>query len=136
MSTNFERNKDIYDNYVCPNCFYTMDKCVCEVYPAYSATWIDKGIQEHIRILNEKNYLTSYSCESHSNKDSIYISFYGDYGIGENVSVPDGFKYVKRRKTMEYNYKNNISMKEFEREKEKALGILLEWCKSLPERNK
>lgn len=136
MSVNFERNKDIYENYVCPNCFYTMDKCVCEVYPAYSTTWIDKGIQEHVRILNGKNYLTSYSCESHSGKDSIYISFYGDYGIGENVDMPDGFKYIKRRKTMEYNYGKNISTEEFEAEKKEALGILLEWCKSLPERSK
>ena len=50
----FPRDKSIYDNYVCPKCFYTMDKCECKIFPHYSITWIDKGIQEIIRILNSK----------------------------------------------------------------------------------
>lgn len=134
----FPKDKSIYENYVCPRCFYTLDKCECLSFPHYSIWWIDKGIQEHIRILNKKGYKTEYSCESHRPQDEIYIVFWGR-NFEDGMSMPEGFKYTKTNRTMRYKYgkdskaRNKMTIDEFEAEKKKALGDLLEWCKSLPE---
>ena len=136
MSSSFERSNDIYENYVCPHCFNTMDKCTCDVYPSYSIVWIDKGIQEHVRILNNKGYRTAYSCESHDKNDTVYIKLHNYCNIGESAEMPEGFKFNKRNNTIEHRYDKNMSATEFENSKSKALNVLLEWCKSLPEYSK
>ena len=74
-----EKNKDAYENYVCPNCFNQLDKCICITFPPYYMTWIDVKIQEHVRILNKKGYFTKFSCEGHSKYNKTYILFVYDY---------------------------------------------------------
>lgn len=135
MSNYFKRDKSIYENYVCPSCFNQMDKCTCDVFPNYYLIWIDKGIQEHIKTLNDKGYDTEYSCESHEPKNIIYITFCKEHGIGNNIPIPEGFKYTKSRCHLEHRYDKKMSMEDFEKEKQKHLDILLEWCRNLPELN-
>ena len=135
MSYEFKRDKSIYENYVCPNCFRQMHECTCKTYPNYYAIWIDKGIQEHVRILNDKGYTTEYSCESHEPMNIIYVNFDRTYGMGDGIKIPKGFKYTKRSCQLEHRYDKNISREDFEAEKKKHLDILLEWCKSLPDNN-
>lgn len=104
------------------------------MYPPWELINIDKGIQEHVRILNDKGYLTEYSCESHDPRDNIYIMLYGKYDSVVNTPAPNGFKYIKSTKIIEHSYDKKISMEDFEAEKKMCLDNLLEWCKSLPER--
>lgn len=135
----FPRDKSIYENYVCPKCFYTLDKCKCTSFPHYNIWWIDKGIQEHVRVLNEKGYKTQYSCESHTPQDNLYIMFYNKYDFGNTLPVPEGFKCKNNVNTIEHVYgkdsktRKKMTKEEFETEKRKHLDVLLEWCKSLPE---
>lgn len=125
-----KRDKSFYENYVCPSCFHQIHECTCEsVNPSYNLILIDKGIQEHIRILNEKNYYTKFCCESHSKNDILYIMF--SSALDDDVKAPNGFK-KKWKKIIEYSYKKNISDEEFENEKKEHLETLLEWCNSLP----
>lgn len=133
LSKNFKRDKSVYENYVCPTCFKQMDKCTCEIYPSYYLCWIDKEIQNHIRILNEKGYETKYSCESHNPRNIIYVNFYDNHDIGTNIEIPEGFKYIKSRKQLEHGYNKKLSQEDFEAEKKKHLDILLEWCEKLPD---
>lgn len=127
--------EEVYLNYVCPRCFYTPRECVCERAP-WELVCIDRNIQEHIRILNQKGYKTEYCCESHSKYENLYISFYDDYGLGDAVTLPDGFKFNKRGKYIEYLYNRKITDQEFEKQKKEQLAILLEWCIGLPEYHK
>lgn len=129
----FEKNKDIYEQYVCPHCFYTMDKCTCKVFPQCSIIWVDKGIQEHVRILNEKGYQTKHSCESHNKNGMIYISFYSNSNI-EDFKLPEGFS--DNGCGVEYTYPKNITNEEYAELKKRQLDILLEWCRSLPQKQK
>lgn len=125
------KSKAAYINYVCPYCWHTLNKCVCKLFPPYHLILIDLGIQEHIRILNEKGYHTTSCCEGHA---STYISFSRDYF--EDVDIPEGFKYNKKKKMIAYVYSTRLSKEKMEELKKEKLGILLEWCKNLPNREK
>ena len=125
------RNKEAYMNYVCPYCFNSLNKCICKLYPPYHLIWIDKGIQEHIRALNQKGYTTTNCCESHALPDSIYIMFANDYGFGESIAIPEGFKYHKKKRLLCFYYDTKVTNEELEIIKKEKLNILLEWCKSL-----
>lgn len=121
-----------YKDYVCYNCFRTLDKCECTHRP-YNLIMIDGGIQDHVRTLREKGYITTGCCESHDEICvSIYISFAIDYGFGENISLPDGFRFDKNKRMIVYNFNRNLSKEEIKAEKEKKLNELLEWCNDLP----
>ena len=63
--TTIRRSKKLYEEYVCLKCFNQLNKCVCKNYPPKELIHIDKDIQEHIRILNQKGYLTKYCCAGH-----------------------------------------------------------------------
>lgn len=128
-----EKNKDVYMNYICPHCWFTLDNCTCELFPPYYLIHIDRNIQEHIRILNKKGYHTMYCCEGHNGGSNTYIAFADDYF--KEIDIPIGFKYNKKRKMITYTY--SITLKEEKRNKLKKekLLVLLEWCKSLPNRN-
>jgi hypothetical protein len=95
---------------------------------------IDRNIQEHIRILNEKRYKTCYCCEGHYDPicASIYISFANDYKVNENSIIPDGFRLSNKNRTLTYTFKRRISEEEFQTIKEQKLKELLEWSKNLP----
>ena len=127
------RSKAAYINYVCPYCWYTLNKCICDLFPPYHLILIDQNIQEHIRILNEKGYYTMACCEGHM-KDcvGIYISFVDNYFV--DTGVPEGFKYDKKRKIVSY-YSKKLTKEKAEEIKTEKLNTLLEWCKSLPNKN-
>ena len=42
-----EKNKDVYMNYICPHCWFTLDNCICELFPPYYLIHIDKNIQNY-----------------------------------------------------------------------------------------
>ena len=119
------------EDYVCPTCFRRLDKCTCEFHP-WNLINVDRNIQEQIRILNEKGYRTRYCCESHNPQDGIYIAFAQDY---EPPYVPDGF-VMRKNGAMYHTYKGATakSWELYEKDKEKYLSVLLDWCVNLPTR--
>lgn len=128
-----EKNKDAYINYVCPYCWNTLDNCTCEIFPPYHLVFIDRGIQEHIRTLNEKEYKTIGCCEGHKEVcTNTYLAFANDYL--KDIDMPDGFKYDKKRRMVVYTYPTRITEEELEEMKKETLAILLKWCKDLPNR--
>lgn len=128
------KNKDAYMNYVCPYCWHTLNKCTCELFPPYHLMFIDRNIQEHIRILNEKGYRTTGCCEGHREVCiSTYVSFANDYFDG--INMPNGFKYDKKRRTVMCTYSMKLTEEKMEELKEENLAVLLDWCKSLTNRN-
>ena len=127
------KNKEVYMNYICPYCWYTLDNCICELFPPYYLIHIDKNIQEHIRILNQKGYRTMYCCEGHNGGSNVYISFTENYF--EEINIPKGFKYDRKRKMIAYTLSTKLTKERMEEIKREKLEILLEWIKSLPNRN-
>ena len=129
-----KKNKDVYMNYVCPYCWNTLDNCTCDLFPPYNLILIDKNIQEHIRILNEKGYRTMNCCEGHKNTClNTYIAFAGNYF--DDTGTPDGFKYDKRMRMVTHTYSMKLTEEKMEELKKEKLKTLLEWCKSLPKRS-
>lgn len=128
------KSKSAYMNYVCPYCWHTLNNCICELFPPYHLTFIDKNIQEHIRILNEKGYHTIGCCEGHRKVCiNTYIAFPQDYF--KKIDIPEGFKYDKKRRIISFTYSTKLTKENMEELKKEKLAVLLEWCKSLPNRN-
>lgn len=129
-----EKNKDAYMSYICPYCWHTLDNCTCELFPPYHLIFIDKNIQEHIRILNEKGYRTIACCEGHMEVCiNTYIAFADSYFT--DADAPDGFRYDKNRRTMIYSHSTRLKENEMEKIKKEKLETLLEWCRNLPNRS-
>lgn len=129
-----EKNKEAYMNYICPYCWNTLDNCTCDLFPPYHLIFIDKNIQEHIRILNEKGYRTTACCEGHREVCiNTYIAFANDYF--KDTSAPDGFEYDKKRRVVTYTYSMKLTEEKMEELKKEKLRALLEWCNNLPNRN-
>lgn len=129
-----EKNKDAYMNYICPYCWNTLDNCICELFPPYHLIFIDKNIQEHIRLLNAKGYRTTACCEGHREVCiNTYIAFADNYF--KDVGTPEGFKYDKKRRMVTYTYSMKLAEEKMEELKKEKLAVLLEWCKSLPSRD-
>lgn len=129
-----KKNKDAYANYVCPDCWNTLDNCTCKIFPPYHLIFIDKNIQEHIRVLNEKGYKTTGCCEGHRTVCiNTYIAFAIDYF--DNANMPDGFRYIKNRHIIAYEYSTKLTEETMEELKKEKLAVLLAWCKSLPNIN-
>lgn len=53
-----------YRQYVCSSCFRQLTECTCSTLPR-DLIHMDEAIQDHVRLLNEKGYYTSGSCEGH-----------------------------------------------------------------------
>lgn len=128
------KNKDAYMNFVCPYCWHTLNKCTCDLFPPYHLIFVDRNIQEHIRVLNEKGYRTTACCEGHREVCiNTYIAFADDYF--EGINAPDDFKYDKNRRMVSYVHSIKLAEEEMEKIKKEKLAVLLAWCKSLPYRN-
>jgi hypothetical protein len=129
-----EKNKDAYMNYICPYCWNTLDNCTCDVFPPYHLIFVDKNIQEHVRVLNEKGYRTTACCEGHRETCiNTYIAFANNYFDG--VDAPEGFKYDKKRRIVTYTYSAKLTEEKMEEIKKENLDALLRWCENLPNRN-
>lgn len=128
------KSKAAYMNYICPYCWNTLNNCTCELFPPYHLIFIDKGIQEHIRILNEKGYRTTGCCEGHMKICiNTYIAFSDNYF--KDTDIPEGFRYNKKRKMVTYTYSTRLTKEKMEELKKEKLEVLLEWCNNLPSRN-
>ncbi len=133
------RSKKLYEEYVCPKCFNQLNKCVCKFYPPRDLINIDKDIQEHIRILNQKGYKTENCCAGHlySYKKSITEIYIDFVNWAELPNIPDGFKKDKNRNIIRHLFiTRNLTDEEFERERQNKLDNLLKWCNELPEFNR
>ncbi len=129
-----KKNKDVYMNYVCPYCWNTLDSCTCSLFPPYHLIFIDRKIQEHIRLLNEKGYKTTACCEGHMDVCiNTYIAFANNYF--KDIDTPDGFDYDEKRRIITYTYSLKLAKEEMENLKNEKLRILLEWCKNLPNKS-
>ena len=128
------KSKAAYMNYICPYCWNTLNNCTCDLFPPYHLIFVDKNIQEHIRILNQKGYRTTGCCEGHMKVCiNTYIAFARDYF--NDTNIPEGFRYIKKRKMVTYTYSTKLTKEDMENLKKEKLEVLLEWCKSLPIRN-
>ena len=126
------RSKKVLENYVCPECWHQVQDCTCKYFPPWSLIMIDVGIQEIIRILNEKGWRTTGCCESHfTGNTNIHVCFIMDYNIG----CPDGFNLAKRKTCIVYQFKKNElqTRERYEAVKAEKIKALLEWAKSIPE---
>ena len=124
------REFESYKNYVCPTCFNQLHKCTCRDFPPYSLLFIDEKIQEHIKELKNKHYLTTGCCEGHYNSYSSepYIAFGKDY---EFDTLPNGFKWNKRRKMLLSEKIIAKDINDYETIKTKRLEELMNWIKTL-----
>ena len=125
-------------DYVCPRCYHQLEDCTCEWRPQYLQL-VDRGLQEHARILKEKGYEICRCDESHDRHGEIVLAFLFDFNFDELPSLPQGFRRVGREpwsadshESVVYTYPPNMSDEEFEGEKRRRLFDLLDWCRSLP----
>lgn len=129
-----KRDNGAYIDYVCPYCWNTLDDCTCDLFPPYHLVHIDSGIQEHTRLLNGKGYRTIGCCEGHKEVClNTYLAFANNYF--KDLDMPEGFKYNKNKRLLSYTYPTRLTKEEMEEAKKKKLAVLLEWCRSLPNRN-
>jgi len=133
---NIRRSKKLLENYVCPRCLRQINKCICELYPPQDLIWIDINMQEMIIKLNEKGYKTWGCCESHTDATegtNIHIAFAWDYEQIDVNNLPDGFRWLKKRKAIVFEYPKNITQEEAEKIKIDKLKLLSDWVDGLPD---
>ena len=137
--TNMNLCKVTNNDYVCPNCFRQLEVCQCTCRPLY-LIHVDFEIQECVRVLNEKGYITQYSCSSHLEEyqrcgfSEMYLYIVNWIELGN--TCPEGFKKDKKNNIFRYHYSKKLTDEEFIKEKNKQLNHLLNWCKRLPEYTK
>ena len=135
---NTNRSKQMYEEFVCPHCFYQIDQCTCEHYPPRSLIHIDLEIQEIIRILNHKGYCTRYCCAGHGdeykahNFTEIYISFPYPQSILRFDTLPAGFTEDKRDCVIRCHFPKKLSEEQFAAYHKAALDNLYLWAQNLP----
>ena len=127
------KTKAAYMNYVCGRCFHKLHECTCAFAP-WTLIMIDEGIQDCVRILNEKGYQTTGCCEGHYGQPTnTGICFNMTYEDLIEAGLPEGFKWIKGRTCLVHLYKQTLDRSAFKVEKQKSLDALLEWCARLPE---
>lgn len=120
--------KKSYKDYVCPKCFFKIDKCNCQT-QSYTLLMIDEPIQKAIKILNEKLYYTESCCAGHyqrSKLSSMYIcfSFFPS-------NIPQD--WIKSGNGIYYNFKPQ-NKKEFVETQIRELAKLNSWAQELKNR--
>lgn len=128
-----KRIKKMYENYVCPDCWNQVQDCTCKYFPPWHLIMVDVEMQEIVRVLNNKGYVTNGSCSSHYNGNSImYISFITPY---ESIGLPDGFSYAKGKTSIVYSFKKKERENKalYEEIKAQKINTMLEWALSLNE---
>lgn len=122
-----------YKDYVCPVCYNTLDSCTCKNQP-WRLIMIDKNMQEIIRTLNKKGYITTNCCESHYNRTiSIYVQFLDVY---EFPNLPDTFTLSRDKKSVGYRFtaKDRKTLEGYEKLKAEKIDIFKKWANDLPAR--
>lgn len=133
------KSKAAYMNFVCPHCFNKLHECTCEYFPPWELLYIDERIQPHVRILNNKGYTTTGSCEGHYTGKpgaNTGICFLMDYPEIVSSAIPEGFSYNKAKHAIWHFYDVKLNRNDFEVEKVMMLIRLLEWCRGLTENSK
>ena len=51
------------------------------------------------------------------------------------IGIAEGFKYDKKRRMISYTYSQKLNKEKMEALKAEKLKVLLDWIKSLPNRN-
>lgn len=112
--------KSIYD-YVCPRCFRSPDKCICNLY-SMTLILIDKNLQSIIQFLNDNGLYTIDCCEGHFGEEipNIYISF-----VKQINSCPKGFE-LENKRIIRHIYTAKTK-EEFEIEKQEMIRNIEEW---------
>lgn len=129
------RNKQAYNNFVCPKCFRQLNKCTCPYFPPWTLIFIDEHIQDQVRILNEKGYVTTGCCEAHFDMPGSWTHVCLQENYPEIVEhLPVNYKYMKGKHAIYFAYPQGLTEEEHAAMKEKALSVLLDWCKGLPAR--
>lgn len=123
-----------YLDYVCASCFLPLGKCACSTGWGRQLLHVDRGIQEAVATLNRKGYKTDYSCEGHSPNYTTYLMFRENYGMGDVLPAPEGFKYVKSRCSLDAIRPKKASEEELAKRKAELLANLTEWAEALPYR--
>jgi hypothetical protein len=91
---------------------------------------VDDLLALAIQILNRKGYYTYVCCEGHPFDTERYL----DIAFHDSVDLPylpDGFNFEHCR--LQYYYKSNDRVFEFEREKVDICEALTAWADGLPE---
>lgn len=133
-----------YRDYVCPRCFRQPHECTCRdeqgrPVPPGSLVGIDRGLQEHIQILNDKGYHTAHCCEGHYVGGGPYIHFAASHPFGSSLpGVPQGFKWERRHGTVRAitppaAQRRKMTLETWEPQRQEQLKALLDWCRSLPQ---
>lgn len=125
-------DKDIND-YVCANCFFTVDKCGCSHDDVLIK--VDRKIQEAVRILNLRKIKTEFCCEGHyrcvpgeiNPRTNTYVKFKEDYPF---QTLPEGFENLGQAISFDYDLLE-YTRESFEDQKEKNLKNLVEWAKNV-----
>ena len=126
------RSKKVAENYVCPKCFNQIQNCTCDFYPPWQLIMVDIGMQEVVRILNQKGYRTIGCCESHFDREpNMYIAFSYHF----DLPLPEGFCFAKSKTNILYPFKSRelASKEKYNQIKTEKLNALLEWAKALPD---
>ena len=96
--------------------------------PEYFA--VDDLLALAIQVLNRKGYYTWVCCEGHPFETERYL----DIAFHDSVDLPylpDGFCFEHCR--LQYFYKTDGSVFDFEREKADVCEVLTAWAESLPD---
>lgn len=125
------RTKKDYELFVCPSCWNQLNKCTCECYPPHNLIFIDRKMQKVIKILNEKNYRTGGCCEGHYRGHcDMYIAF----GLEHNFNIPEGFKYLEKRRTIIWEQPKKITLEEYIAMQDEHIETLLKWANNLTDK--
>lgn len=104
---------------------------------------IDELICDTVSILNEKGYITNYSCQGHSKEDSLdYTNIYISFEELHINKIIDGLKTVRLPKGFKFDSIHVIrkfitgdSVEEQEKEIIKSNKALNRWANRLPPYN-
>lgn len=94
--------KHTHKDYVCPICWHKIEECTCNFDNEYLIQ-IDEGMQEIVRIFNEKKYFTASCCEGHINDNSKEIVLCISFKNDPNIILNNWEKWkIKEKGTINY----------------------------------
>lgn len=105
-----EKSNDSEIEFVCSNCFETIENCKCDSHNFLSITDIDKDIYPAIKKLNKLGYETKFCCQGHINNGTIqaYIYFSNDSKNEILPTLPNNWKYESYKYAGIVKYRYNI----------------------------